>query len=185
MAAPQLTVAPEPAEEPIVLVIAGQTHIVSTDNPAWPVALYAREQEHDRKLAEKDLRSKRALIEKLRIDEKAKAERERKDRPDRELIEDVFDRWRTAAGKRRCKLTPERFDMTASRFDEEYTYVDLCMAAVGVALNPYVIEGDRKDDYKTAMKDGESVERYANRCPPEQRRDLQALAITDPQGTLL
>lgn len=185
MAAPQLTVAPEPAEEPIVLVVAGNTHVVPVGDPAWPIALHARERDEQLKLAERDLRGKRALIEKLRIDEKAKAERERKDRPDRELIEDVFDRWRSAASKHRCKLTPERFDMTASRFDEEYTYVDLCMAAVGVALNPYVIEGDRKDDYKTAMKDGESVERYANRCPPELRFELRALAITDPQGTLL
>lgn len=185
MATPQLAVAPEPADEPIVIVVQGVKHIVMPDDPAWPIALYAREEEHSRKLAERDLRGKRALIERLRTDEKTKAENERKARPDRGEIEDIFDRWRTAAGKPRCKLTPERFDMTAERFDEEYTYVELCMAAVGVALNPYTIQGDVKNEYRTAMKDGESVERYANRCPREVRRELQALVAADSQGSLL
>jgi hypothetical protein len=172
-AAPQLTVAPEPIEEPIVLVINGETNVIGVDDPAWRIALHAREEEHARKLAEKDLRGKRALIDQLRRDKEADAERERQDRPDREQVEDIFDRWRTATGKLRCKLTAERFDMTAARLDEEYTYVDLVMAVLGVALNPYVIEGDRKDGYKTALKDGESVERYANRCPAEIRREIR------------
>lgn len=156
-----------------MLVIDGQTHIFPPDDVAWPIAFHAREREHQLKLAEKDLRGKRALIEKLRIDEKAKAERERKARPDRELIEEIFDQWRQAAGKPRCKLTPERFDMTADRLDEEYTVLDLAMAAVGVALNPFTINGTVQNDYKTAMKDGESAERYANRCPADARHAIR------------
>lgn len=154
-------------------MIAGNTHIVSVGDPAWPIALHARERDHELKLAEKDLRGKRALIEKLRTDEKAKAERERKARPDGEQIEDIFDQWRQAVGKPRCKLTPERFDMTAERLDEEYTPLDVAMAVIGVALNPFTIKGTVQNDYKTAMKDGESVERYANRCPVDARHAIK------------
>lgn len=169
----QLAVAPEPVAEPIVLVVDGQTYVVAPEDDAWPIALHARERDHQLKLAEKDLRGKRALIEKLRVDEKAKAERERKARPDRELIEDIFEQWREAVGKPRCKLGPERFDMTAERLDEDYTPLDVAMAAVGVALNPFTIKGTVQNDYKTAMKDGESVERYANRCPAAARHAIK------------
>jgi hypothetical protein len=172
MAAPPLRAAPDPAEEPIVLVIDGQTIIVQPDDPAWRIALYAREEAHAHKLTEGDLRGKRALIAELRKNKADEAEKARKSHPERCAIERVFETWRTESGHTRCKLTPERFDMTACRFAEEYDEGDLTMAAIGVATNPYVIEGDRKDDYKTAMQSGEQVERYANRCPADRRRQL-------------
>lgn len=162
----------EPVAEPIVLVIGGETIVTAPDDPAWPIAWYAREREQGLQHAERDLRSKRAqitILQKKREDEDEKA---RLANPDREAIFRIFDRWRTESGRTRCKLTPERFDFAAARLAEGYTEADLTMAVIGVATNPYVIEGERKDDYRTAMRTGEAVERYANRASPEQRREV-------------
>lgn len=121
---------------------------------------------------EREARYKLALINKLRKKRVDEAEEARKRSPNREMIISIFDTWRTESQHLRCKLTPERFDMTEARFSEGYEEGDLLMAAIGVATNPYVIEGERKDDFKTAMQSGEQVERYANRCPAERRREL-------------
>lgn len=173
-----LRAAPEPAPEPILLQIRGanglENVVVEPDDPAWLIAFHAREVESHLKQAEGDLRGKRALIEALRKERKDEAEEERKARPDKGFIAVCFERWCKASHHLRCKLTPQRFDMTAARLDEEYEPTVLVMAAVGVGANPYVIDGERKDDYKTAMQSGEQVERYANRCPREFRQDIRA-----------
>lgn len=173
----------EPVAEPIVLVIEGQTVVTGPDDPAWPIAWYARERDQALQHAERDLRGKRALIEELRKTKKDEAEQARLDCPDREAILRIFDRWRTASGHARCKLTPERFDLAVARLAEEYDEATLTMAVVGVGSNPYVIDGERQDDYKTAMLSGERVERYANRCPAEARREIRA-TVSAAEGRL-
>lgn len=147
---------------------------VMPDDPRWEMAMMVLDMEHSLRLAERDLRGKRALISKLRRRNQDEAEMARKAHPDRELFERIFDRWRVESGHVNCRFTPERFDMTAARYAEGYGEDVLSMAVVGVATNPYVIEGERKDDYKTAMRSGEQVERYANRCDPAVRREIRA-----------
>lgn len=172
MAAP-LAAVPAPIAEPIVLVIEGQTIVTKPDDPAWPIAYYARERDTHVQMAELELRTKRIQIAKMREDKAAKEKREREEHPERCAIERIFDRWRVESGHTACKLTPERFDMTSCRLAEDYDEGQLTMAAVGVATNPYVINGERQDGYKTAMQDGEHVERYANRCDPDRRREIR------------
>lgn len=182
MAAP-LRAAPDPPAEPIVLVIDGQTHVVEVDDPAWPIAYHARETGVQLKLAEGDLRGKRALIAELRKDRAAEAEKARLGNPAREAIIRVFDTWRIESGRKRCKLTPERFDMVAARFVEDYVEDVLTMAAVGIAVNPYVIEGETRNDFETAFKSGGQVERYANRCPADRRQVIRA-SVGEAQAAL-
>lgn len=121
---------------------------------------------------EREARYKLAVINKLRKKRVDEDEEARKRSPNRERVIEVFDTWRTESGHLKCKLTPERFDMIEARLSEGYEPSEVLMAAIGVAVNPYVIEGERKDDFKTAMRSGERVEAYANRCPPERRREL-------------
>lgn len=173
----------EPVAEPIVLIIEGHTFVTGPDDPAWPIAWYARERDQALQHAERDLRSKRAQITVLQKKREDEDEKARLANPDREVIFRIFDRWRTASGHTRCKLTPERFDLAVARLAEEYDEATLTMAVVGVGSNPYVIDGERQDDYKTAMLSGERVERYANRCPAEVRREIRA-TVSAAEGRL-
>ena len=186
-AEPQLTVV-EPIEEPIVLVVRDETLVIPVADERWPVALQLRETEHALKCAEQDLRGKRALITKLRKHNSDEDERARKARPDRELVERVFERWRVRTGHLRAKCGPERFDMITARLDEEYEGLDLLMAAEGLAADPPVFSGRREDDLKVCMKSGSQVERYANKCPAEVRKTLReewdAERAADPQIAL-
>lgn len=171
MAVP-LEALPEPPREPIVLTIRGDTVVIEVDDPAWPVAEHAREVDVDLRNAEKSLRGLRSALTKARKDEAVEAEKKRLGHPQREMIFRVFDVWRVESGRTRCKLTPERFDMTAARVAEDYDEGALTMAAIGVATNPYVIDGEKKNDFETAFQSGSQIERYANRCPPDRRRQL-------------
>ena len=179
MAPPEkhLSAVPEPeGGEPIVLTIAGQNVVTWPQEPAYLIAAHAREVEQQRDHLERELRGKRSLVAKLREDQAKREEQKRLSNPEREFIFEVFDTYRTESGRKACKLTPERFDMTAARLAEEYERVHILMAAVGIAVNPYTIEGEKRNDFETAMKDGASVERYANRCPPERRAQIKLQA---------
>jgi hypothetical protein len=169
---PQLRAAPDPVAEPIVLVIEGQTHVVGPNDPAWPIAYYAREREVELAHAERDLRSKRRLITELRKDKAREEEEARRLHEYRPVVERVFDRWRVETGRERCKLTPERFDMAIARLAEGYDEGAITMAVVGIARHPYVIDGEARNNFETAVKEGSQVERYANRCPREMREQL-------------
>lgn len=171
-----VTVVADPTEEPILLEWQDSegfhSLLVEPEDPTWIAAHLWQTERENRRNCERDLGTKRAQITRLQREKSGADAAERKMHPQREFIEGLFDRWAELTGKTRCKLTPERFDMASARLAEDYSEQDLEMAIYGVALNPYVIEREVKNDWKTAMKDGESVERYANRCPAERRRQI-------------
>lgn len=173
--APQLRPVPDPEHEPIVLTIAGENLVVwPHEEPLFRVAAVAQQAELDLRNAENSMRGLRSALTKARTDEKAAAERKRLGHPARKFILAVFDLYRAESGRKRCKLTPERFDMVAERIAEEYERPFLLMAAVGIGSNPFVIDGCKRNDFETAFKDGASVERYANRCPADRRGQIMA-----------
>lgn len=176
-----LAVVEEPAREPIVLVVGGQTFIVGPDDAHWPIAWHATEVEQDLKRAERDLRGKRALIAKVRKHNEDEDEKARKAHPSRGVIIAVFERWRVRTGHLRAKLTPERFDMIASRLAEDYEPLDLHMAVEGLAAHPFVADGRKMDDLKACMKEGSQVERYANLAPADVRQRLRMELGTPPE----
>jgi hypothetical protein len=166
MAAPQLTVAPEPADEPIVLVLGGQTHVVKPDDPAWPIAFHARETDVSLELAERDLRGKRALIAKLRKDEAA----ERQSYPQRPMVEDIHAEWARECKHPNSKLTAERFDAVRSMIEAGYTREQFARAIAGAAYDPFSVKRKngtvkRFDDLELICRDGKHFEDFANRAP--------------------
>lgn len=174
----RLEVVPDnPVEEPILIEWeqdgAMQQLVVEPDSEAWLVAYLWREKEGHLKDAEKSLRKERAAVSQLQREKTHADEKERKEHPARDFIEELFDIWRSGVGKPRCKLTPERCDMAIGRLDEDYEREHLLEAVWALLLNPWVIKGDPKRDWKTALKDGESVETHANKCPPEKRREIR------------
>lgn len=179
MAAPALAlqVVEAPVEEPILVEWEQdgrmQHRVVEPGDPAWLYAWLWRERTADFKNAEKDLAAKRAQITVLQRKATDVAKAERKAHPDRVFIEELFDKWRELTGKTRCKLTPARFDAAVDRLAEGYEREHLTLAVHGVALNPYTMNGEVKNDWKTCMWDGEAVERYANRCPVEKRNEIR------------
>lgn len=172
-------VVPEaPAEEPILIEWEQdggvQKLVVGPDDPAWVIAYLWREKEGELKDAEKSLRKERAHISVLQREKTKADEKERKAHPDRDFIEELFEIWRVGIGKTRAtKLTAERFDMATKLLGEDYEREHLLMAVWALILNPWVIDGDAKRDWKTALKDGESLETHANRCPAEKRREIR------------
>lgn len=174
MARAELTVAPEPVAEPIMVKWPdGAVEVVEAEAEGWRFAWLWREESVNRKLAEEDLVRKRAQISVLQRAKLDAAKAERNAHPERVFIEELFEKWREMVGKKRCKLTPARFDMATDRLAEGYSQADLTMAVCGVALAPFTIEGEVKNDWKTCMWDGEAVERYANRCPAEKRNEIR------------
>lgn len=174
----RLEVVPEhPAEEPILIEWeqdgAIRSLVVEADDPAWTIAYLWREKEGHLKDAEKSLRKERAAVSQLHREKTRAAEKERRAHPDRDFVEELFEEWRNGVGKPRCKLTPERCDMALARLDEDYEREHLREAVQALLLNPWVINGDAKRDWKTALKTGEAVEAHANRCPAEKRREIR------------
>lgn len=169
-----LRAAPEPSDEPVVLTIDGENVVTWPHDPAYRLALYAQQIETDLGNAERSLRGLRSALTKARKDADAEATAKRINHPAREFIFKVFELWRVESGRLGCKLTPERFDLVADRLREQYAPKHLLMAALGIALNPHVIEGERKNDFDTAFKTGGQIERYANRCPRERRAQIAA-----------
>lgn len=90
--------------------------------------------------AEKIIRNLRAELQ----DNRAKA---RKAHP----IDLAFTDWQDAMvaagfkGKARCKLSNDRIDAMAGMFEAGYTLEDFKLAILGMAGNPYVIYGKRRD----------------------------------------
>ena len=171
--------APEPIEEPIVALVQGDTVVVhpAADGPerlAWLLAFEWREMKSHLERAERDLRTKRGQITRLQEDQDAKARLARKSHPQRWVIELAFEKWRQISGRKGCKLTDERFDMTAKRLTEDYEPAHVVMGAAGIAANPHVIEDEAKNDYDTAMQSGGQLERYVKRCPKELRQEIAA-----------
>lgn len=159
------------ATEPLYDEVEG---VVQHGDLRWGLVWRLREKEEELKAAERDLRSKRALITKLqrkRIDEDESA---RQRNAHRDFIIALSDRWREGTGHKRSKLTPERFDMAADRLEEGYSEEDLRMATEGLIADAWTDEkGVLHDDWKVAMKNGEAVERYANKCPREKREEIR------------
>lgn len=172
-----LQIVEEPTPEPILVEWESggrmQHAVIEPEDPGWLWAYLWRERTADFKNAERDLAAKRAQITKLQRGVTDAAKAERKAHPDRDFIGELFDKWRELTNKTRCKLTPARFDMAADRLAEAYEREHLTLAVYGVALAPYTVDGEVKNDWKTCMWDGEAVERYANRCPAEKRNEIR------------
>ncbi len=163
----------EPAEEPIVVTVGGRSVVVQHDDPAWPIAWALRETETSLKLAEQDLRSKRALIKRLRED----ADKDRKTCPEREVIERLFTHWQERCNHKRSKLTAERFDAARAMIGKDYTEVEMMMAIEGAAFDPFIRPRkngtmQRFDEFELIFRDGKHLEAFACKAP-----------ITQPQET--
>ncbi len=168
-----LQAVPQPPDEPVVVTIPDGRNIVvrPEQEESWLVACAWQDEKHARELAERDLRSKRALIQRLRDDQDAK----RKAYGKRDVIERLFERWQQASNHTRSLLGPERFDPCRARLEQGYTEEQLTMAVMGVALNPHIADnGERHDEFEIAVRSGKQVEHYAKRCPVEVRRQIRA-----------
>ena len=167
---PRIAPAPEPVAEPILVDLPTGAVVVGPDDSAWPIAWAWREKDAALQAAEKDLRVKRAQITRLQDDQDAK----RRSYHRRETIERLFGIWQQLRRHPRSKLTPERFDAARARLEDDYTELDMTMALYGQAAHPVQKGGVVYDDFELVFRSGKQVERYANLCPPEQRRHLRA-----------
>jgi hypothetical protein len=116
--------------------------------------------------AERDLRSKRALITKLQRDK----QREREECIERELVEEIFAEWQEVCGHARSKLTPERFDAIQARIQDGYERADFAKAIAGGSFDPFITKAKngrmiRHDDIELICRDGKHFESFANRAP--------------------
>jgi hypothetical protein len=122
---------------------------------------------HDQlKGAERDVRAWRMRCAKLERDRAG----EREHHEEREIIQRLFDYWREKSGRKRAKLTGERFDLVALKLGEGFTARELAEAIVGCCFDPWITanrngSSERHDDLLTALKDGAAVERYRKKRP--------------------
>ena len=85
-------------------------------------------------------------------------------------IQRLFSFWRDKSGKKRARLTGERFDLIAAKLAEGFTARELAEAIVGCVYDPWIStnrngSSERHDDILTALKDGAAVERYKAKRP--------------------
>jgi hypothetical protein len=116
--------------------------------------------------AERDLRSKRALIKRLQTD----AEKERRAYAGREAVERLFDYWREACRHPNSKLTADRFDSVRAALERGYTEEQIRRAIDGAAFDPFITRrrngtAKRHDDIELICRDGKRLEEFACKAP--------------------
>jgi hypothetical protein len=71
---------------------------------------------------------------------------ERKQHPDRALIEDVFQDWQERTGRKRSKLTDDRFDAIKCLVEKGYTRRHFELVNLALAAYPFERYGQRYAD---------------------------------------
>lgn len=143
-----------------------EPHLRVVETPAQ--ALEAENETlHDQlKGAEREIRAWRMRCAKLERDKAG----ERDSYEHKELVQRLFDYWRDQSGKKRARLTGERFDAIRAKLDEGFTARELAEAIKGCCFDPFVTSNrngssERHDDLLTALKDASAVERYRRKRP--------------------
>jgi hypothetical protein len=75
---------------------------------------------------------------------KADKHRERKQYARRDVIDRIFSEWQEKLGKKRCKLTDDRFDAIQNFIEKEYSEGDFSLMLDGLAEFRYVVYGKRR-----------------------------------------
>lgn len=131
-------------------------------------ALMARieDLEKDLENAERDLRSKRALITKLQREK----DRERQVYSQRSVVEELFEYWQAKCNRQRSKLTPDRFDAIRNALEWKYTVQQIRLAIDGAAYDPFITRRKngtecRHNDLELILRDGKHIESNACKAP--------------------
>lgn len=106
-----------------------------------------------------------------RLERQLREESDPASHPKGKEIQSLVERWKTATGHPRAKLSKDRFDVVKARLKDGYSIEDLELAVDGIAAFPFVVNGMRKregkpsqrhDSLTLALKGGENTERFAN-----------------------
>lgn len=121
-------------------------------------------------LAERDLRAKRRRISELERDKRA--EREHYER--RDEVASIFAEWAEVCGKRRAKLSDDRFDAIRALLDvtkpKPYTREHFTLAIQGAAYDPFIVRrkngsAKRFDDIALICKGASQFEEFIRKAP--------------------